>query len=282
MIPRWRLRVQPPRRRPEPKKGKKKGRFAAMLDEDAVETEYETSIRGAPPARTRPRRNVSPRIPSPRDGAGDGARRGGFLRGDRGGGRRRRTRRFVVAARVAADEKRSRLGTRISVPSRNASRRRARRRRRRPTRPHDLSKGTEPTPECGAGARRVPSLARALARRHRRHHARARLRLLPRPNRNPSSRTRLTSKSRRMPRTPSRRRRRRDDSPPCSTRRGWRRSTRRASAARVRANASHRRRRGAPRRWTAARAAAAAEAAFAEADANLELSRTRTAGRVRC
>ena len=34
---------------PEPKKGKKKGRFAAMLDEDAVETEYETSIRGAPP-----------------------------------------------------------------------------------------------------------------------------------------------------------------------------------------------------------------------------------------
>ena len=51
--------VAPPESQSTPPK-KKKGRFAAMLDEDAVEAEYETSIRGTPPPPSKPAASVEP------------------------------------------------------------------------------------------------------------------------------------------------------------------------------------------------------------------------------
>ena len=56
--------VAPPESQSTPPK-KKKGRFAAMLDEDAVEAEYETSIRGTPPPPSKPAASVEPTTSDP-------------------------------------------------------------------------------------------------------------------------------------------------------------------------------------------------------------------------
>ena len=225
-----------------------------------METEYETSIRGAPPRAnasaeerlaadsesrgTEPETALDAEVSSAATEAEDaGAEHDAFRRRRRSSPPTKKgpdwdEDKRSFAERVAA----AREATQAQAHSRpHGNRRRGpsppRRRRRRPSRP--------PSPRARfAGSTPAPSCARPSPG------------LRPRPNRNPSSRTRLTSKSRRMSRTPSRRRRRRrDDSPPCSTRMRWRRSTRRASAARRLARTRRRKnhprsnRRSPPRRW---------------------------------